>query len=209
MITPSHFIPIFERTGFITQLDDYMISKVAKMQAEWMIQGRKMIPISVNVSRAHFAQEGLAEHICGLVDAYGPDHGLIELEVTESAFFDDKDILIETVKQLKAYGFRVSMDDFGAGYSSLNSLKDIPLDVLKLDGEFFQGDEEGAKRGEIVVREAIRLARDLDMCVVAEGIEKKEQVDFLTRQGCDMIQGFYYAKPMPVEEFEKKVEEDA
>ena len=209
LITPSHFIPIFERTGFITQLDDYMISRVAKMQAEWMIQGKKMIPISVNVSRAHFAQEGLAEHICQLVDAYGPSHELIELEVTESAFFDDKEILVETVKQLKAYGFRVSMDDFGAGYSSLNSLKDIPLDVLKLDGEFFRGDEDGVRRGEIVVKEAIQLARNLDMSVVAEGIEKKEQVDFLAKQGCDMIQGFYYAKPMPIEEFEKKVEEDA
>lgn len=209
LITPSHFIPIFERTGFITQLDDYMISHVAKMQAEWMIQGKKMIPISVNVSRAHFAQEGLAEHICQLVDAYGPSHELIELEVTESAFFDEKEILVETVKQLKAYGFRVSMDDFGAGYSSLNSLKDIPLDVLKLDGEFFQGDEEGVRRGEIVVREAIQLAKSLDMSIVAEGIERKEQVDFLARQGCDMIQGFYYARPMPVDEFEKKVEEDA
>lgn len=209
MITPGHFIPIFERTGFITKLDDYMISHVAKMQAEWMIQGKKMIPVSVNVSRAHFAQEGLADHICQLVDAYGPSHELIELEVTESAFFDDKDILVETVKQLKAYGFRVSMDDFGAGYSSLNSLKDIPLDVLKLDGEFFNGDEDGVRRGEIVVREAIQLAKDLNMSVVAEGIERKEQVDFLASQDCDMIQGFYYAKPMPVEEFEKKVEEDA
>ena len=209
LVTPGHFIPIFERTGFIIQLDDYMISQVAKLQAEWTIQGKKMIPISVNVSRAHFAQEGLAEHICGLVDAYGPSHELIELEVTESAFFDDKDILIETVKQLKAYGFRVSMDDFGAGYSSLNSLKDIPLDVLKLDGEFFQGDDDGSRRGEIVVKEAIQLAKNLDMHVVAEGIEKKEQVEFLARQGCDMIQGFYFAKPMPIEEFEKKVEEDA
>lgn len=209
LILPGHFIPIFERTGFITQLDDYMISYVAKMQAEWTIQGKKMIPISVNVSRAHFAQEGLAEHICQLVDAYGPAHELIELEVTESAFLDDKDILIETVKQLKAYGFRVSMDDFGAGYSSLNTLKDIPLDVLKLDGEFFRGDDDGSRRREIVVREAIQLAKNLDMHVVAEGIEKKEQVDFLARQGCDMIQGFYFAKPMPIEEFEKKVEEDA
>lgn len=209
VITPGHFIPIFERTGFITQLDDYMISQVAKLQAEWTIQGKKMIPISVNVSRAHFALEGLAEHICQLVDAYGPSHDLIELEVTESAFFDDKDILIETVKQLKAYGFRVSMDDFGAGYSSLNSLKDIPLDVLKLDGEFFRGDDDGNRRGEIVVREAIQLAKNLDMHVVAEGIEKKEQVDFLAGQGCDMIQGFYFARPMPIEEFEKKVEEDA
>lgn len=208
LIPPGRFIPIFEDTGFITQLDDYMISHVAKLQAEWMIQGKKMIPVSVNVSRAHFAQEGLAEHICQLVDAYGPRHDLIELEVTESAFFDDKDILVETVKQLKAYGFHVSMDDFGAGYSSLNSLKDIPLDVLKLDGEFFRGDDDDG-RGQVVVKEAIQLARNLDMRVVAEGIEKKEQVDFLASQGCDMIQGFYYAKPMPVEEFEEKVEKDA
>ena len=209
VIKPSHFIPIFERTGFVIQLDDYMLSHVAKMQAEWVIQGKKMVPISVNVSRAHFAQEGLAEHICQLVDAYGPSHELIELEVTESAFLDDKDILVETVKQLKAYGFRVSMDDFGAGYSSLNSLKDIPLDVLKLDEEFFRGDDDGGRRGEIVVRETIQLAKNLDMCVVAEGIERKEQVDFLASQGCDMIQGLYFAEPMPVEEFEKKVEEDA
>ncbi|MDE6389460.1 MAG: GGDEF domain-containing phosphodiesterase [Lachnospiraceae bacterium] len=208
LIAPGRFIPIFEDTGFITQLDDYMISQVAKLQAEWMIQGKKMIPVSVNVSRAHFAQEGLADHICQLVDAYGPKHELIELEVTESAFFDDKDILVETVKQLKAYGFHVSMDDFGAGYSSLNSLKDIPLDVLKLDGEFFRGDDDDG-RGQIVVKEAIQLARSLDMRVVAEGIEKKEQVDFLAGQGCDMIQGFYFAKPMPIEEFEEKVEKDA
>ena len=207
-IAPGRFIPIFEDTGFVTQLDDYMISRVAKLQAEWMIQGKKMIPISVNVSRAHFAQEGLAEHICQLVDAYGPRHELIELEVTESAFFDDKDILVKTVKQLKAFGFHVSMDDFGAGYSSLNSLKDIPLDVLKLDGEFFSGDDDDG-RGQVVVKEAIQLARNLDMRVVAEGIEKKEQVDFLASQGCDMIQGFYFAKPMPIEEFEKKVEKDA
>lgn len=186
----------------------YRSDRVAKLQAEWMIQGKKMIPISVNVSRAHFAQEGLAEHICQLVDAYGPRHELIELEVTESAFFDDKDILVKTVKQLKAFGFHVSMDDFGAGYSSLNSLKDIPLDVLKLDGEFFSGDDDDG-RGQVVVKEAIQLARNLDMRVVAEGIEKKEQVDFLASQGCDMIQGFYFAKPMPIEEFEKKVEKDA
>lgn len=208
LIPPGRFIPIFEQNGFITQLDDYMISHVAKLQAEWTIQGKKQVPISVNVSRAHFSLEGLAEHICRLVDAYGPRHDLIELEVTESAFFDDKDILVETVKQLKAYGFHVSMDDFGAGYSSLNSLKDIPLDVLKLDGEFFRGEDDDG-RGEIVVREAIQLARSLDMRVVAEGVEKKEQVDFLASQGCDMIQGYYFAKPMPVAEFVEKMERDA
>lgn len=208
LIPPGRFIPIFERNGFITQLDDYMISHVAKLQAEWTIQGKKQVPISINVSRAHFSQEGLAEHICRLVDAYGPKHELIELEVTESAFFDDKDILVTTVKQLKAYGFHVSMDDFGAGYSSLNSLKDIPLDVLKLDGEFFRGEDDDG-RGEVIVKEAIQLAKSLDMRVVAEGVEKKEQVDFLAKQGCDMIQGYYFAKPMPVNEFVEKVEMDA
>ena len=207
IIMPSRFIPILEENGFITQLDDYMISHVAKLLAEWKIQGRKMISVSINISRAHFAQEGLAEHICQLVDAYGPRHELIELEVTESAFFDDKDILVETVKQLKAYGFHVSMDDFGTGYSSLNSLKDMPLDVLKLDTEFFRG-ENSSERGEIIVREAIRLAKGLNMRIVAEGIEKKEQVEFLTELGCDMIQGFYFAKPMPVSEFEEKMEKD-
>lgn len=207
-IPPNRFIPIFEENGFITQLDDYMLAHVSKLQAEWIIQGKKVVPVSVNISRAHFSQEDLASHICDIVDSYGTRHDLIELEVTESAFFDDKDILIETVKQLKCYGFHVSMDDFGAGYSSLNSLKDIPLDVLKLDGEFFRG-EDADGRGAIVVREAIQLARNLDMRVVAEGIEKREQVEFLAGQGCDMIQGFYFAKPMPVAEFEEKVEMDA
>lgn len=201
-------IETLDENGFITQLDDYMVSKVAKLQSEWTIQGRKVVPISINISRAHFAQEGLAEHICQLVDAYGPKHELIELELTESAFFDDKNILTETVKQLKAYGFCVAMDDFGSGYSSLNSLKDIPLDVLKLDTGFFNG-ENDSERGEIIVREIISLARMLDMTVVAEGIEKKEQVDFLAKLGCDMIQGYYFAKPMPVSEFEEKVEKDA
>ena len=208
LIPPARFIPIFEENGFIMQLDDYMLSKIARLQAEWKVQGKKAVPISVNISRAHFTQEGLAEHISQLVDSYGPKHKLIELEVTESAFFDDKNVLIDTVKQLRAYGFPISMDDFGAGYSSLNSLKDIPLDVLKLDSEFFRGEDEMG-RGEIIVREAISLARELDMRVVAEGIEQKEQVDFLAGLGCDMIQGYYFARPMPVPEFEARVAADA
>ena len=208
IIQPNQFIPILEENGFVTQLDDYMVSHVAKMLSEWMIQGKKIVPVSINISRAHLAREGLAEHICRLVDAYGTKHEWIELEVKENAFFDDKDILIETIKKLKAYGFRVSMDDFGMGYSSLNSLKDMPLDALKLDTEFFHG-EGDSERGEIIVREMVQLARSLNMSVVAEGIEKKEQVDFLTELGCDMIQGFYFAKPMPVLEFEEKMEKDA
>ena len=200
-VSPGRFIPIFEKNGFITEIDHYMITHVARDQKEWLDQGKKCVPVSVNVSRAHFIESDLAEQIRDMVDKEGTPHELVEIELTESAFFDDKNQLVETIKRLKEYGFTVSMDDFGSGYSSLNSLKDMPLDVLKLDAEFFRGENEG-DRGEIVVSEAIRLAKQLNMRTVAEGVEIKEQVDFLAKEGCDMIQGFYYAKPMPKDEFE-------
>lgn len=207
MIPPGRFIPVFEENGFITKLDDYMISQVAKLQSEWKISGKKSIPVSVNVSRVNFVKEDLAEHICRIVDGYGADHARIELELTESAFFGNKELLQKILRELKMCGFCISMDDFGAGYSSLNSLKDLPIDVLKLDMDFFR--EDGFKeRGEIVVRETIRLAKSLHMKIVAEGIEKKEQVEFLAEQGCDMIQGYYFAKPMPIHEFNERAERD-
>lgn len=204
MIPPGKFVPIFEQTGFVTKLDDYMISHVAKLQAKWLSEGKEIVPISVNVSRAHFAKPDLAEHIRDLVDIYEVPHQFIEIELTESAFFDDKKALLTTVNRLQEYGFEVSMDDFGSGYSSLNSLKDLPLNVLKLDAEFFRG-EGFDNRGEIVVSEAISLAKQLNMKIVAEGVEKKEQVDFLAKQECDMIQGYYFAKPMPAEEYEQRL----
>lgn len=202
-IGPGKFIPIFEKNGFITRIDDYMLAEVAKLQAGWIAEGKEVVPISVNISRAHFSREDLAEHICSIVDSIGAPRSCIELELTESAFFDDKETLVNTVNKLKEMGFVISMDDFGAGYSSLNSLKDLPLDVVKLDAEFFRGDNAGEERGEIVVKEAIQLAKNLDMKIVAEGIETKEQVDFLAGQGCDLIQGFYFAKPMPVSDYEQ------
>ena len=152
----------------------------------------------------HFAQADLAEHICKLVDVYELPHELLEIELTESAFFDDKESLLHTVHALKEYGFDISMDDFGAGYSSLNSLKELPLDVLKLDAEFFRGEFE-KERGEIVVSEAIHMAKNLNMRIVAEGIEEKNQVDFLANIGCDMIQGYYFAKPMPSTAYEEQL----
>ena len=202
---PATFIPIFEKSGFITEIDHYMIRHVARNQKEWLDAGYKCVPASVNVSRAHFIERDLAEQIRDDVDSEGAPHDLIEIEVTESAFFDDKKVMIETIRKLKEYGFQVSMDDFGSGYSSLNSLKDMPLDVLKLDAEFFSGDLDD-NRGEIVVSEAIKLAKNLNMLTVAEGVEIREQVDFLADQGCDMIQGFFYAKPMPPEEYVLKME---
>ena len=203
-VPPGRFIPIFEKNGFITEIDHYMLEHVAKDQKGWLDQGYQCVPVSVNVSRAHFIESDLAEQIRDIVDKIGTPHEYIELELTESAFFDDKKALINTITKLKEYGFSVSMDDFGSGYSSLNSLKDLPLDVLKLDAEFFRGDTRG-KRGELVVSEAIRLAKSLNMRTVAEGVEEKGQVDFLAEQGCDMIQGYYYAKPMPKNEYEQRI----
>ncbi len=202
-VSPAKFIPIFERNGFITKLDDFMLTEVSKLQAKWLSEGRKLVPISVNVSRAHFSQYDLAEHICGIVDTYKVPHEFIELELTESAFFDDKQVLLDTIKKLKEYGFKVSMDDFGAGYSSLNSLKELPLDIIKLDAQFFR-DIEDKKRADLIVCDTIKLAKKLGMQIVAEGIETREQVDFLAEQHCDLIQGFYFAKPLPIEEFEEK-----
>ena len=204
LVPPYRFIPIFEDNGFITQIDDYMLTHVARNQRKWLGEGRKCVPVSCNVSRAHFGQENLAEYICGLVDREGCPRSLIEIELTESAFFDDENALITTINRLKSYGFLVSMDDFGSGYSSLNSLKDMPLDILKLDAGFFRGSEDNP-RTRIVVSEALALARSLSMKTVAEGVEDKSTVDFLALEGCDMIQGYYYAKPMTSEEYENTV----
>ncbi len=204
---PDTIIPIFEKNGFITEIDTYMIRRVARDQKEWVDKGYPCVPISVNVSRAHFAESNLAQQIRDLVDAENAPHELIEIELTESAFFDDKTALVSTIKKLKEFGFVVSMDDFGAGYSSLNSLKDMPLDVLKLDAEFFRGDG-GDGRGEIVISEALQLAKKLHMRTVAEGVEAREQVDFLAEKGCDMIQGYYYSKPLPKSQYENCLKEE-
>lgn len=205
LVPPGMFIPIFENNGFIMKLDDFMIGEVASVQAKWLSEGKRMFPISVNVSRAHFALGNLAEHICDIVDQYGVPHKYIELELTESAFFDDKEVLLDTLMKLKDEGFPLSMDDFGAGYSSLNTLKELPLDVVKLDAEFFRGNDN-FDRAHVIVSETISLAKRLRMHIVAEGIETRDQVDYLASENCDLIQGFYFAKPMPVEEFEELME---
>ncbi|MCR5501696.1 MAG: GGDEF domain-containing phosphodiesterase [Lachnospiraceae bacterium] len=207
-ISPGKFIPIFEKNGFITHIDHYMIAHVARDQRRWLDAGFRCVPVSVNVSRAHFIESDLAEQVRDMVDAAGTPHEYIEIELTESAFFDDKAAMISTIGKLKSYGFEVSMDDFGAGYSSLNSLKDMPLDVLKLDAEFFRSENSGDERAKIVVSEAVRLAKQLNMRTVAEGVEARDQVDFLAEQGCDMIQGFIFDKPMPGNEFVMRMQSD-
>jgi diguanylate cyclase (GGDEF)-like protein len=202
IISPGNFIPVFEKNGFITELDYYMLKKVCAIIRNWIRLGYDPIPISVNISRLHFANPQLADVIKDIVDKYDVPHYYVELELTESAFLQNKQMMIQTVTKLREYGFIVSMDDFGAGYSSLNSLKDLPLDVVKLDGELFRLTDE-VERGLTVIRNTITMAKDLHMKVVAECIETKEQVDFLCHVGCDIIQGYYYAKPMPVHKFEE------
>lgn len=201
-ISPGEFIPLFEQNGFILKLDDYMLDNVCAFQKKWSDAGKDLVTISVNMSRAHLIEPGLVEKITNTIDSYGIPHSCIELELTESAFFDDKQVLLNTVHELQAKGFYVSMDDFGSGYSSLNSLKDLPLDVVKLDGEFFNKTGDWA-RSETVIKDTINMAKHLEMKIVAEGIETEEQVKFLNEIGCDLIQGYYFAKPMPVNDFEK------
>ncbi len=202
-VPPGYFIPVFEKNGFITELDYYMLRKVCGVIRDWLDKGYTPLPISVNISRIHFVNPHLAEIIKDIVDKYDIPYHLIELELTESAFLQNKRTMIETVTQLREYGFLISMDDFGAGYSSLNSLKDLPLDVVKLDGELFRLTKE-VDRGHTVIRNTITMAKDLHMKVVAECIETREQVEFLCTVGCDIIQGFYFAKPMPVLQFEER-----
>ncbi len=202
-LSPCYFIPVFEKNGFITELDIYMVRKVCELLKEWLDKGYSPLPISVNISRLHFVNSHLADTIRDIVDSYLVPHHLLELELTESAFLQNKQLLIDTVNRLRSYGFLVSMDDFGAGYSSLNSLKDLPLDVVKLDGELFRITDE-VERGLTVIRNTITMAKDLHMQVVAECIETREQVEFLCKVGCDIIQGYYFAQPMPVDQFEQR-----
>ncbi len=202
-ISPGDFIPLFEKNHMIITLDNYMLEEVCRQQRKWMEEGKNLVTISVNISRIHLSCGNLLEHVLSIVDRYEVPHQFIELELTESAFFDGKEQLLNIVSELQENNFLVSMDDFGSGYSSLNSLKDLPLDVIKLDGEFFRT-SNNIERSETVIRDTINLAKHLQMKIVAEGVETKEQVDFLNGIGCDLIQGFYFAKPMPVREFEEK-----
>ena len=201
-VSPGDFIPLFEKNGFIVRLDDYMLNAVCALLRRWIDEGKRLYPISVNLSRVNFTDRSIAKRIRATVDSYAVPHKYVELELTESAFFDDRETLVATVKQLRRAGFRVSMDDFGSGYSSLNSLRELPLDVIKIDKDFF-GESGDTERGELILRDTIRLAKDLNLEIVAEGVETAEQVAFLEGTKCDLIQGFYFAKPMPVEEFGK------
>ena len=204
MVSPGEFIPVFERNGFITKLDCYVWEKTCMMLRKWLDEGKNPRPVSVNLSRVSLYNPKLVETICGLVEKYDIPRYLFQLELTESAYTSNPKVVQETMQRLQNEGFSILMDDFGSGYSSLNVLKDIDVDVLKMDMRFLS-DTDKRRRGENILMSVVRMAKWLNMPVVAEGVERREQADFLRSIGCEYVQGFYFAKPMPVEDYEKLV----
>lgn len=204
LIPPDEFIPLFEKNGFIVQLDFYVYEEVCKKLRFWMDNNISVVPISVNVSRVHLNNETFVEKLLELVEKYQIPPNLLELEITESIFLDNTEVALTIMKHLRSLGFCVSIDDFGAGYSSLNLLKDMSSDVLKLDKEFFSHGEM-QKEEQIIVSSIINMAKQLNMKVLSEGIETKMQCEFLKEISCDMVQGYFYAKPMPIKEFEQRL----
>ncbi|MBR4953780.1 MAG: EAL domain-containing protein, partial [Oscillospiraceae bacterium] len=205
MLSPAIFIPIFEHNGFITKLDLYVWEKVCCFLSECMSRHEKVIPISVNISRLNFYSDSLCDRLIETVEKYNVPPSLIRIEITESAYTDNPKQLLDAMKRLQEYGFNILMDDFGSGYSSLNMLKDIPIDILKIDMKFLNDLQSNVRAGS-VMNNVVRMAKWLEMNVVAEGVETREQVDFLRSIGCDMLQGYYFSRPIPQDEYLKLID---
>ncbi len=202
IISPAMFVPIFEENGFITDMDFAIYRNAVADIKRWLRSGLDVPLISLNVSRHHLKDNDFADKLSSLVDSLNVPHDKIELEITESLLADNVNKLVEIMTQLKSRGFRISVDDFGAGYSSLNLITLLPFDTLKIDGGFFLKNELTDKNKK-VISSVVTLAKSLNLETVSEGVETVSQVDFLKGLGCDMIQGYYYYKPMPSPDFEK------
>ncbi len=203
---PAMYISLFEKNGFISKLDMFVFEEVCRIKASWVGRRYEHIPISVNMSRLHLYNRSFPETLENIAKEYRIPTKELELEITESIFIKDTQELIRTVDELRSRGFLVSIDDFGSGFSALNLLKDLTVDTIKLDRMFLQVSSNTA-RGKKVIRNVIALCRDLKMDVVTEGIETKEQIDFITSCGCPIAQGFYYAKPLALADFLNFAEE--
>ncbi len=203
VLSPDSFIPLFEKNGFVRSLDKYMFERVCILLNNWKTVNNYLTPIaiSVNFSRIHLSDDMLAQDLLVIAKRYGIDPKMLEIEITETAVFDNMGMLIEVMKELKEVGFTISIDDFGSGYSSLNILKDVPADVIKMDKGFLDQTTDN-ERGKMILTSLIKMTKELGLCTVAEGVETLEQVNFLKAAGCDIAQGYYYAKPMRIEEFE-------
>ena len=198
-LSPGVFIPIFEQNGFISQLDYFVWETVCKTLKKWQTDGIPVVPVSINVSRRDFEVEDLAERILNLVDKYQLSHDMIHIEVTESAYSDDPERIKRVVKKLHDNGFVIELDDFGTGYSSLIALSSMDLDILKLDRSIIQNDIPGSEKN--ILEFSMQLAKMLHLKTVAEGVETKEQMERVSELGGDFIQGYYYSKPLPANEF--------
>ena len=207
IVLPNEFIPIFERNGFITKLDYYVWEKVCQFIDSELSQGRNSAPISVNVSRVNLYNPDFMDSLIDLIHRYHIPPHYLNLELTESVFSEDAELIQRAVNYLHDAGFTILMDDFGSGYSSLNILKDVDLDVLKIDMKFFSKGNT-AEKGAKIIEAVIRMAESLDMMVIAEGVEEKHQVDFLNDLGCDYIQGYYFGRPMSQDQYEKLTNHD-
>ena len=201
LMPPDRFIPLFEKNGFIIRLDEYIWEQACITLRRWIDHGLTPTPISVNMSRMHIHDPRLREKLLDLMRRYELPPHLLELELTESAFLENESGLFESMKALQAFGFQFSMDDFGSGYSSLNMLKSMPVDFIKIDRGFLN-EVVTTERGKTVIRFSISLAREMSIKVIAEGVETEEQAAFLLQAGCAYAQGYFYSRPLPIPQFE-------
>ena len=202
MLPPGMFIPICEENGFICTVDFYMLEEVCNQMRQWKEAGKELVKVSVNFSRLHLSNKDFVDQLVKVVKSYGLEPANLEIELTETVAYEEMGNLLNVMRQIKEAGFGLSMDDFGSGYSSLNLLREMPVDVLKLDKGFLDdcGGNE-ATREKRIISHVISMAKDLEISVLAEGVETEQQKDFLKESHCDIIQGYYYAKPMPTERF--------
>ncbi len=210
MIPPGDFISFFEKSSQIGILDRYVWAETARYIAQWKEKYGKVIPISVNLSRIDIFDPDLEKTIEGIVEETGIGRENLHLEVTESAYTEGEEQILEVIRRFRSKGYHIEMDDFGTGYSSLNMLSRMSIDVLKLDRSFIKdikGEDDDSKDVQMVEL-ILDIARSLKLVVVAEGVETKEQMEFLKKRGCDLIQGFYFSKPLPADEFEEKAFKD-
>ena len=204
MIPPGDFIPLFESNGHISTVDNYVWNEAARQITEWREKYGITIPVSVNLSRVDLFDPDLEERLNVLVNNNRLDHHDLKLEVTESAYTDNGEKLIEVIANLRKKGFEIEMDDFGSGYSSLNMLSSMPIDILKMDMKFVRNIEKSEKDFRLVEL-VLDIAKYLKVPVVAEGVENEKQLEMLRLAKCELVQGFYFSRPLPPEEFEKLI----
>lgn len=207
MVSPGQFVPLFEGNGLISRVDHYVWEEAARQVREWKDRYGFVLPVSVNLSRADVFDPALVDRLIRLIEENHLDYKDIKLEVTESAYTDKASTVLETIHRLRELGFEIEMDDFGSGYSSLNMLSDMPIDVLKMDMKFVRNIETSDTDMRLV-KLILDIARYLGVKVVAEGVETEGQLRLLKDVGCDLIQGFYFSRPVPPEEFEKLIEKE-